>query len=803
MRRTAPPALLVLALLFRGLPTATAQQAAPPKPSDEQVLKNAGINPTGPGLLDFFRKRGQPVGDLDRVRILVRQLGDKDGDVRDRAAGELVAWGPASIPALRQAANDLDDPNTADRARQCLGNIEGAAASALVTTALHVLGRLHPAGTTAVLLDYLPFAEDDRRADEVVEVLRTTALHDGKADPALTAALHDPVPLRRRVAGDLLVRGGGPEGRAAARPLLRDPRPTVRLHVALALADALDPDAVQVLIDLVGALPEAQARPAEEALAQLAGEWAVRGPGGDDAPAHRLRHDVWTSWWRAVDADALLAEVRKRCLTDDQIVRAGALIRQLRDPSEEVRDRAQAGLLALGSNVVPLVQRAAEGTDPADDRGGLRRCLQAFADQGRTPPLPTAAPRLLALRRPAGAAQALLAYLPLADDALATEIDTALTALAVPGGKLEPALAAALADRLPERRAVAAEVVSRAGTAADRALVRPLLQDKDPSVRLRTALALAGAREREAVPVLIALLAELPEPEAVEAEDYLRQLAGDHAPDVTLGSADASRRKCRDAWAAWWRDQGSKAELPGLEGGGLLHGYTTIVEMWSPNGNGGRVYEVDRAGKVRWTINGLQGPSDAQVLPGDKVLITEQNLQRVIECDFHGKVLWEKSVPNVLRCERLPRGQLLTVCRNEVVVTDRAGKEVLKYTRPGHDILNASRLRNGQIAVFTSGYQYIRLDATGKVARTAQLGALQIVHWNHSVEPLPHDRLLVSEYQSGRVVEQDLNGKVYWQAAVPGPLSASRLANGHTLVCSNNPQRVCELDRKGKVVWEF
>jgi HEAT repeat protein len=806
MRPPAPAILLVLALLLIGLaPSAGLAQpnpSVPSPPSDEQTLQNAGLSATAPALLEFFRKRSGAVAGPERLRTLAGQLGDKKAAVRERAATDLVGWGPAAVPWLRQAANDPADPDAAERARQCLAAVEGPAGTAIVMAAIRVLAKLHPGGAAEALLAYLPFADDGKLVDETTEALRSVALPDDSPDPALRQALRDPVPLRRRVAGELLARGGGPAGREAARPLLHDPRPDVRMHVALALADAHEAEAVAALIGLLGEVPEEQARPAEDFLGQLAGEWAVKGPAGDDAPARRLRRDVWAAWWRALEPASLLDEFRKRALPDADVARARTLIRQLADPSDEMRDRARAGLLALGPGIAPLLRQAAEAEDGAGGTAA-RGCLQALADRDLPAPLPAAAARLLAVRKPDGAAAAMLAYLPLADETTAAEIEAALTVLAPRDGKLDPALAAALGDRSPARRAVAAEVVCRAGLPEQRALVRPLLKDPDAEVRLRASLALAGAREKEAVPVLIALLAELPGPGAEQAEDYLRQLADDRAPDATLGPDDAARRKCRDAWAAWWRDHGARAELPRLDAATRLRGYTLIVEMYNPTRRNGRVFEVDKAGKVRWSIDGLMGPADAQVLPGDRVLIAEQHVQRASERDFTGKVLWQQTVPNLLRCERLPNGQTLFVARDHLVVTDRAGKEVLTYRRPGFDVMNAWRLRDGQFALLTSNWQYVRLDAVGKERKTTPVAPFPLVGMIQGVAALPQDRLLVAEYQTNRVVERDLAGKVVWEAAVTSPIAVSRLPNGHTLVGGHNPQRVSELDRTGKVVWEY
>jgi hypothetical protein len=495
---------------------------------------------------------------------------------------------------------------------------------------------------------------------------------------------------------------------------------------------------------------------------------------------------------------------RKRSLPNADITRARALIRQLGAAPIATRERAEAGLLALGAGVVPLLRQATEGNDAKDSQAAVKRCLQTFADRGAPAPLPPAAARLLALRKPAGAAEALLAYLPLApDETMSREIQSALAVLAVRDGKLDPALVTAMADSLPLRRAVAAEVICQAGPPEQRVVVRPLLKDADPDVRLRAALALAGAQDREAIPVLIALLTEVPVDQAELAEDYLRHAAGDQAPNAPLGTEAGERQKCRAAWTAWWRDREAQAGLPRAEEVTRLHGYTLIVETYNPVRRGGRVFEVDTAGKVRWSIEGLQGPTDAEVLPGDRVLITEQNVQRVTERDLKGQILWERTVPNLLRCQQLPNGQRLLVARNQLVVIDRAGKEVFMHTRPAYDILTATRLRDGQFGLFTSNWQYLRLDAAGKERKSAQVNPFPLFGMLHSVEILPNDRLLIAEYSAHKVVEQDLKGKVSWEAAVAGVMSVSRLPNGHTLIASNSPQRVSELDQKGKVVWEY
>ncbi len=287
-----------------------------------------------------------------------------------------------------------------------------------------------------------------------------------------------------------------------SRKLLGDARPAVRLRAALALAKEQDVEAIPVLIDLLAELPPAECQQIEEALRELAGEWApVVHLAGDDDVSRRIRRGAWAGWWNCTDGPALLAEFRKRTLSAADQDKVQALIRKLGDKSFRVREQATADLVAYGTVVVPLLRAALKGADLERQRR-VERCLQTIASSARRS-LPPVAARLLALRKPPGAVEALLAFLPWAEEEhLAGEVQTALTTLAVRDGKVDPALVRALDDPLPVRRAVAAEVLARAGGAEARPAVRKLLHDADPTVRIRVASALAEANDKEAISVL-------------------------------------------------------------------------------------------------------------------------------------------------------------------------------------------------------------------------------------------------------------------------------------------------------------
>jgi HEAT repeat protein len=273
----------------------------------------------------------------------------------------------------------------------------------------------------------------------------------------------------------------------------------------------------------------------------------------------------------AADGPSLLQFLGKRTVTDADRERIAGLVRQLGDSAFAARQKASEGLVACGPPALGPLRRALEADD-VEVRHRARDCIEAI-EQGPGAALAGSVVRLVRARQPAGACPALLAFLPFADDdGVEHEVLAALAALGVRDGKLDPALAAALRDPDPQRRAAAALVAGRSGEADQQAAVRALLADPDARVRLRAAQGLLAARDKSAVPVLTALLADAPLPVAEQAEDLLGWLAGGRGPRVSLGADAAARRKCREAWETWWRAnkaaldlKHADTDLPGLD----------------------------------------------------------------------------------------------------------------------------------------------------------------------------------------------------------------------------------------------
>jgi HEAT repeat protein len=651
-----------------------------------------------------------------------------------------------------------------------------------------------PAGTAAVLLAYLPHAKSDLLVEELNNALASIAYDRGKADPDLLKALEDRHPLRRVSAVVALCQNGKVKPPAALRKLLLDPVPEVRLRAALPLAQVGDAKAVSTLIALLPELPTTQAYEVHDFLTELADELAPRVWLGDDDAARQKARDTWARWWLGSEGPELLQELTRRTLPEADLTRAFMLIDNLGHDDFETRQKAEVDLMKMGSIIAPLLRKGLK-RDDLEIRNRCKKCLETI-EKDKPVPLSPVTLRLIALRKPRGAAEALLAYIPLADDeAIIVELQAALNMVAYSGGKAHPALVKALTDKVPARRGVAAEALCNGPMGEHLPRITHLLEDKDENVRLRVALALAGARESLAVPTLIALVGELPPEGSASAEEYLLKLARDNPPK-DLPDGDDNRKKRSVAWDKWWNDNKTRDVMVDCFTSIIrerFHGYTLLVQA-----NNNQIVEMDKDGKTpRWTITGLF--KDAQVLPGNRVLVAEHGGRKVTERNLEGQVLWQKVVPSwPIRAERLKNGRTFIVCRNMLLLVDRGGRELLKIDRRLNDIQSARRLPNGQMVVITH-QQILCLDRAGKEIKSTLIPNFI----NDQNEILDNGNVLVPYEGSNRIIEYNSDGKEVWKATVPRPVHAVRLPNGNTLVASRSvPFKIRELDRAGKQVNE-
>lgn len=504
------------------------------------------------------------------------------------------------------------------------------------------------------------------------------------------------------------------------------------------------------------------------------------------------------------DGESLLDVFRRRTLNEEDLEKVKTLIRQLGDESYKVREHAVANLVSRGPVVTELLKAALNNADLEVTRRA-NRCLQRIKEKDFKPGVLPAAVRLVARQKPAHTTEVLLAYLPFADnEEVADEVRNALTALAVRDGKTDLALTKALTDKSPIRRAAAGEALCRAKVADQKAAVLRLLQDPDASVRMRLAMVLVNAGQRDAVPIIIDAMPDVSQVLAWQGEDILLRLAeGRDAPAVSLGSDAAARRKARDAWSSWWKTNGSMVDLAKLHERPALLGYTVVVLL-----DEGEVLELGKNNQVRWQIKDLHFPLDVQVLPGDRILVAEYQAQRITERNQRGEILWEEKVEagsqgGPLVGQRLPNGNTFIATASEIYEVNRNHKVVFSHSFPiNEQVMKAVKLPRGDMVCLTTMLRVVRLDASGRELNSFPVGLGQRLHGGR-IDVLPNGHVLVPHNAENKVAEYDSNGTEVWKVTIQEPVAAARLANGNTLVTTMSQNRAVEFDRDGNEVWQY
>jgi len=794
--------LLFLAAALLASSFARDGRAADAADPDQARLDAAMLATNNAAVVTFLhlRERGEPTqGTLDQM---IENLGASAPDARQQACADLVSIGTPVLPRLRALVRE--GGRSAALARHCVTAIEGDGGT-LTSAAARLLASRRGSDATRVLLAYLPHAENDRVLQDIVESLGAVAHNEsGTVDPTVVNALGDEHPLRRATAVALLAEDNLAPHRDAIRKLLVDPAPSVRLRAALVLAKTDDPQAVATLITLLGDVGDGETRSAiEEFLSELAGPLGPMLKNGKAALTPVKAREAWLQWWHGTEGPELLSELKKRTRPDVDPGTVHALVQKLGDNTYEARERAQKDLIDLGAPVLPLLRQVYRDPPDLEVRNRIRDCIGTIEGQNEKAkeeylPRLLALSRLVALQKPPGAAEAILAYLPgQDDDGLLEQLQIALAAVAYSNGETNPVVLTALTDSSPTRRIAAGRALCSIPKTDHLDKVRGLLQDADPAVRLGVALALAEARDPDSLPALASFIAQAPADLAAQAEDFLSRLAGDAGPK-DLPEGDANRGKRSMGWASWAETARNNPAVfgnlstaaqgrVGPASGGRLHGYTMLVQ---PQEN--MVTALGPDGKQRWALTGLEGPLDAQVLANRHILVAESN--RVTERDLGGTVLWKLEGVTPVSVQRLPNGNTFIPCNDALIEVDRRGKEVWRAMVAG--VAAAHRLPDGSIVAYAQR-EIVQLDKTGKELKRS----IVMVGGAGCNEVLDNGHVLTLSPAMGSCIEFDQDGNEINRFDQQGVTHAFRLPNGHTLVTIMGTKYV-ELDKNWQQIKE-
>jgi hypothetical protein len=261
-----------------------------------------------------------------------------------------------------------------------------------------------------------------------------------------------------------------------------------------------------------------------------------------------------------VEGPALLDYFRARTPSESRRQQAAALIRELGDDSFATREEATKKLIRLGTPALPELKTAQKHPD-LEVRRRVERCMTSIQSQDPGA-LAAAAARLVRVRKPAGAVDVLVDFLPFVDNADAEEeIFVTLALLSAHDGKPAPALVEAGRAEDAMKRASAALILNRYGDADQKKTARERLGDADARVRFRAAQGTLADRDKAAIPTLIALLEETSGELGQKAEELLYRAAGEKSPAEGLPGDAAGRKKAREAWTGWWKENEARLDL--------------------------------------------------------------------------------------------------------------------------------------------------------------------------------------------------------------------------------------------------
>ena len=502
----------------------------------------------------------------------------------------------------------------------------------------------------------------------------------------------------------------------------------------------------------------------------------------------------------------LFAYLEQRVADEEVLKRVDSLIRQLGDADFDNREEASNKLLHIGVAALPKLQLALKSDDTEVARRA-KACVEKIEKESKENGTPGEVVYRLLMRHPAGTVEALVNFLPHAEeDAVEEAIYFGLSKLLEQDKMLVAILLPALKDKLAPRRALAGLLVSRYGNEEQRTAARKLLDDADATVRLRTAQGLLGAEDKAGIPMLIALLNQTSTTLAWQAEELLCWVGGEDSPKPRIGAGNAVKKKeCQQGWQAWWKQEEKHVDLKRVMKA-YRRPFLLLLRQHVERG-GDKILLLGADGSTRWESLPASIGS-VQLLPGDRVL-TAEGSSGAVERDFDGTIRWSNMTLEFTgECRRLLNGHTILVApeKDQAEIT-KDGTVVFhkQYDAPRmvrRRVLTPYLLSTGRLCFVEDGIVEIE-PRTCEVAK--RIRPVDALDWIDRYEPLQSGGCFVVVPKSNVFLELDVSGKTVKKWDVPAPVvQAKRLPNGTTLVSTllNGQNYIVVLDTKGRTVWE-
>jgi hypothetical protein len=759
--------------------------------TERELLKTAGFNPANTqSLIPLFKGRSSSIPAKASIEKLIAQLINGNPEEKLAAKKDLICMGDYVISTLKKALGEILDPASEKNLKECIELVEGKGSENLISAALKVIASEGKAESSEVLFAYLPFAAEEILRNECESTLRGLFTTSGTV---FEQTLTDPNPYKRAVAAEILVRKGNPKQISMAKTLLNDTSSLVRTRLVLSLLEQKDRVAMPTALKLLASDSKDTSSLIETALATLAGELAIQGPKNDDSISRSINQAAWAGWWKSINEQDLLTLLRESTAPIAMITEADKVFKDnnielikkyINSKSFKSNPALQAFLLnraAFDMNIAKLIE---------PDSNAIKLLLQS---NQVTPALI----RLITLVRPANAIEIILAYIPSCnDDNIQDLLGECLGLYLNDQNTPPPALIAASTSSIEEIRTFAGRVLAQSPNEIAQKTCTTLLSDSSVRVRLEVARESIKNQNKSAIPVLIELMTKVPAEKAEAIDQTLRAIAKDKSPESKNDSkVDAA------AWNTWWQKEGTQLVLtPGLKNQEALKNFL-VVESFNQEKKSGRVFLVTPSGKTLWEITNLSNPTDALLLPNNKILITEQGANRITERDTKGNISWEKSATNPFLSQRLSNGNIFIASRNKIVEVGRNGNEIFSFSYPNETILAACKTRTNEYALLSYNGVFLKLDSKGNEVSKSRIPFPTNFGINGGAIT-QNDRVLVSIPTLNKIMEFNFSGQSTWESTITMPGIPTKLPNGNVVAPSLNGSKIVEIQMDGKIIYE-
>ena len=198
--------------------------------------------------------------------------------------------------------------------------------------------------------------------------------------------------------------------------------------------------------------------------------------------------------------------------------------------------------------------------------------------------------------------------------------------------------------------------------------------------------------------------------------------------------------------------------------------------------------------------------------PGCAFIACDVDTSEITKCNAAGEPVWVYAQVRPIDAWSLPDGTVLVAYLPSPRTGNKGGvrligaaKETLFDYPYNDEIMSCQPLADGHLLINECDAGRItELDRQGKALRSFEVRAKGLGHKTARLIRLtPQGTLLVGECYSHKLREYDLAGKLLKEWDLPMAYSASRLANGNTLISGYKPAQLVEFDPAGKPVWKL